>query len=338
MIMVGFRGLVVDDESPVIQDIKRNHIGGVILFDYDVPLQSPTRNIQSPEQVRTLVTTLQRAAVIPLLVAVDQEGGRVSRLKEKFGFPPTVSEQYLGTIDNIAITRRYARETAATLARLGINTNFAPVVDLNRNPGNPIIGKLERSYSNNPDVVIRQACVVIDALHEKGICSAIKHFPGHGSSAGDSHVGFVDVTKTWSPVELIPFHQIINSGLCDMVMTAHIFNVKLDPLWPATMSAKTVSGILRDEFRYDGVIISDDMQMRAIRNYYGLETAIEKAILAGCDMLIFANNSVFEEDIVERSAAIIRTLVRKGAISVDRINDSSRRIRRLKERICSLVR
>ncbi len=337
MLMVGFRGLSATEESPIIGDIKRRHIGGVILFDYDVPSKSSVRNIRSPEQVKCLIVKLQKAASIPLFVAIDQEGGRVNRLKEKFGFPPTVSEQYLGTTDNVETTKKYAQSMAVILGSLGINTNFAPVVDLNTNPENPIIGKLGRSYSDDPAVVVRHALIVIDALHERGIASAIKHFPGHGSSTGDSHTGFVDVTKTWSTMELTPFEAIINSGLCDMVMTAHIFNGKLDPRWPATLSTGIITGILRDEFHYDGVVVSDDMQMKAISAHYGLETAIERAIMAGCDMLIFANNSVFEEDIAERATATIKKLVRKGAVSADRIGNSYRRIRKLKERISSLT-
>lgn len=314
-------------------DIKARHIGGVILFDYDIPSKSPVRNISSPEQVKSLVAKLQDAASIPLLVAIDQEGGQVNRLKEKFGFPPTVSEQYLGTLDDRLITKAYAQAMAETLAGLGINTNFAPVVDLNANVKNPIIGELGRSYSEKPAVVIRNSLIVLDAMREKGILSAIKHFPGHGSSTGDSHKGFVDVTTTWSSIELIPFKTIIGTGVCDMVMTAHIFNEKLDPKWPATLSDKIISGILRNKFNYDGVVVSDDMQMKAIRTYYGLEKAIERAILAGCDVLIFANNSIFEEDIGEQAAEIIKKLVRKGAISTDRIVDSNRRIKRLKEKI-----
>lgn len=338
MIMVGFRGLAVDGESPIIEDIRKRHIGGVILFDYDVPSKSPVRNIRSPEQVKDLIAKLQQVAAIPLLVAIDQEGGRVNRLKEKFGFPPTISAQYLGTTDNPEITKKYAKTTAETLAHLGINTNFAPVVDLNTNPDNPIIGNLGRSYSADPEVVVRHSLIVIDALHEKGIFAAIKHFPGHGSSAGDSHAGFVDVTKYWSPEELTPFEAIINAGKCDMVMTAHIFNGKLDPRWPATLSPKIITGILRNEFQYKGVVISDDMQMKAIRSYYGLETAIEMAVEAGCDILIFANNSIFEEDIAARAVAIIKKLILKGTISNGRINDSYMRIKKLKERFGPLPR
>jgi len=333
MIMVGFRGLSVDDKSPIMEDIRKRNIGGVILFDYDVPAGSPLRNIKSPDQVRFLVKTLKGAASIPLFVAIDQEGGRVCRLKECFGFLPTVSQHYLGTMNDPNITKKYAKEAAETLAHLGINVNFAPVVDLDRNPGNPVIGRLERSFSPDPDIVSRHAMVVIDMLHHKGVLSAIKHFPGHGSSSSDSHKGFVDVTEQWSPDELSPFATIVRSGRCDMVMTAHIFNARLDPLWPATLSQRTISGTLRDDMGFDGVVVSDDMQMKAIRSFYGLERALTMAINAGCDILIFANNSVFDEDIAERAAGVIKKLVVAGEIESARIDESYRRILRLKERL-----
>jgi len=332
MLLVGFRGLAADEGSPVIRDIRAGRIGGVILFDYDVPAASPVRNIESPGQVKELIAALQGAASVPLLVAIDQEGGRVSRLKESFGFPPSVSAQHLGSLDRIDMTKKSADTTAETLASLGINLNFAPVVDLNTNPNNPVIGKLERSFSADPAVVTRQALAVIDSLHERGILSAIKHFPGHGSSAADSHEGFVDITETWSPEELIPFDQIIKAGKCDMVMTAHVFNEKLDPRWPATLSPE-VMHILRDYMGYEGVVVSDDMQMKAISQSCGLETAVERAVLAGVDILVFANNSVFEEDIASRAGAILERLVREGAIPAGRIEASYRRIMALKERL-----
>ncbi len=333
MLMVGFRGLAADNQSPVIQDIKKRNIGGVILFDYDVPLKSPIRNIKSPKQVKALTTALQKASLIPLFIAIDQEGGKVNRLKEKFGFPPSVSEQYLGSIDNPSTTERFAKITAKTLANLGINLNFAPVVDLNINPDNPIIGKLERSFSADPDIVVKHSLIFIDALHDFGVLSAIKHFPGHGSSLNDSHKGFVDVTNSWSPNELKPFEVIIKSGKCDMIMTAHIFNGKIDPEWPATLSSRTVKGILRNDLKYRGIVISDDMQMKAIRSFYGLETAIKMAISSGVDILLFANNSVFEEDISTRALAIIKKLLSRGEISPERINESYMRIMKLKEKL-----
>jgi beta-N-acetylhexosaminidase len=333
MILIGFRGLSVDEQSPIIQDIRTWHIGGVAIFDYDVPLKRPVRNIASPQQVKTLTASLQKASSIPLFVAIDQEGGNVNRLKENFGFPPSVSEQYLGSRNNVDVTKHYAMQTARTLSASGINLNFAPVVDLNMNPDNPIIGKLERSFSDNPVVVTEQAITMIDTFHEYGILSAIKHFPGHGSSTADSHKGFVDVTNTWSAIELKPFSALIKAGKCDMVMTAHVFNETLDPKWPATLSHNILTELLRHRLHYDGVIISDDMQMKAISSFYGLETAITMAILAGIDILVFPNNSIFEENIAARTITIIKNCVSRGIISENRINESYRRIMKLKERI-----
>lgn len=330
MLMVGFRGLAVDECGPVARDIREGRVGGIILFDYDVPSRTPLRNIASPTQVKSLVADLQREAEIPLLVAIDQEGGRVSRLKEKFGFPPSVSQAYLGERNTPDATRRFAGITADTLADLGINVNFAPVVDLNINPDNPVIGGLGRSFSPDPAIVVTHALIVINTFHEKGILSAIKHFPGHGSSQADSHRGFVDVTGSWSPIELLPFRRIVDEGVCDMVMTAHIFNERLDPVWPATLSDRIITGLLRNDIGFRGVVVSDDMQMGAIRSCYSLETAVRRAILAGCDILVFANNSVYEEDIASRAHGLIREMVVRGTVSEDRIDQSYGRILRLK--------
>lgn len=333
MLMVGFRGCEVDEESLIVKDIRAGRVGGVILFDYDVLSKSPVRNISSPAQVRKLVRTLKAASTEPLFVAVDQEGGRVCRLKERFGFPPSLSEGYLGRRDNIEETGKAAETTAQTLRQLGINLNFAPVVDLNVNPENPIIGKIERSFSSDPACVILHAEAMIDAFHAAGVLSAIKHFPGHGSSTADSHKGFVDVTRTWSARELEPFAALIGSKKADMVMTAHIVNEHLDPHWPATLSRAIIGGMLRRDLGYEGVVISDDMQMGAIRLHYGLELAIERAITAGCDILIFGNNSVYEEDIASRACAIIKALVHGGRVRAERIEQSYQRIMKLKKRL-----
>jgi beta-N-acetylhexosaminidase len=333
MVMVGFRGLAVSDDHPVARDIRERHIGGVILFDYDVPTRTYGRNIASAKQTRALTASLRRLASISLFIAVDQEGGKVSRLKEKQGFPPTVSQKQLGAAGDLKKTELQAETTAKTLAGLGINVNFVPVVDLDINPGNPVIGKLERSFSPDPAVVTRHAMAVIEAHRRYGILTAPKHFPGHGSAGGDTHEGFVDVTDQWTPVELEPFRILIRQGMADMVMTAHIFNGKLDPAWPSTLSRKTLAGILRQEMGFDGVVISDDMQMKAISARFGLESAIKQSILAGVDILIFANNSVYEEDIAARASATIRSLVEKGEIPRERIDASYRRIMKLKDRL-----
>jgi beta-N-acetylhexosaminidase len=336
MLMVGFRGLAVDDGHPVVQDIQDRFLGGVVLFDYDVPTQTPVRNIESPAQVMELIAALQTFSPLPLLVAIDQEGGQIGRLKEEFGFPATVSAKYLGNMNDLALTREHASAMAATLAQLGINLNLAPVVDLNMNPDNPIIGRLERSFSADPDIVTDHALEFIKAHRQHGILCTLKHFPGHGSSTGDSHLGLVNVTNTWTPTELEPYDNIIRAGEADAIMTAHVFNAHLDPEYPATLSKPTVTGILREELNYDGVVISDDMQMGAIANHFGFETAVQASVEAGVDIIAIANNSVYEEDVVSRTVALIKQLVQDGKISENRIDESYQRIQRLVSKLSTV--
>lgn len=333
MLMIGFYGLEADNEHFIVQDIRQRHLGGVVLFNYDVPTKQPVRNIESPAQVKALVASLQSLATTPLLVAIDQEGGIISRLRESYGFPATVSHQQLGEINDLTTTYEQTAAMAKTQAELGLNLNLAPVVDLCVNPENPIIAKYERCFSADPDLVSEHASQFIQAHHKQGVRCTLKHFPGHGSSSEDSHQGLVDVTETWSRVELEPYAHLIETGQADAIMTAHVFNTDLDAEYPATLSKPIITGILRQELGYNGVVISDDMQMGAIVNYYGFETAIEKAIEAGVDILTFANNSVYEEDVTTRAIAVIKGLVQEGVISEERLEESYQRIQRLKRRL-----
>lgn len=333
MLMVGFRGLTVDENSFILRDIRQHHLGGVILFDYDVAKKVAVRNIAAPDQVKILVTSLQSATATPLLIAIDQEGGRIARLKESHGFPPTLSHRHLGELDDLQITAEETGHLAATLAALGFGLNFAPVVDLCSNPDNPVIAKYERCFSADPEKVTLQALAYIGAHHQHGILTTLKHFPGHGSSRSDSHLGFSNVSESWSADELLPFARIIASGEVDAVMTAHIFNARLDNEYPATLSRATITDLLRGELAFDGVVISDDLQMRAIADHYGLATAIRKSIEAGVDILVFGNNLDYDEEIVPRAIALIRELVASGLLSEARIDQSYRRIMLLKERL-----
>ncbi len=332
MLKVGFRGLSVDENSPIVEDIRKYHIGGVVLFDYDVPRDTALRNISSPGQVQNLVQDLQRFADIPLIIAIDQEGGRVARLKPRYGFEKSVSAQYLGSLQNADSTRKYAHQTGQTLSELGINTNLAPVVDVNINPENPVIGGIERSFSDDPSVVTRHARLYIETLHEYGIITTLKHFPGHGSSRDDSHLGVVDVTDYWKQKELVPYRNLIESGTADIVMTAHIFNAALDSTYPATLSKPIITGILRDSLRFNGVVMSDDLQMKAIRTEYGLKETIKMSIQAGVDILSFANNSIFDAEIAAKAHGIINELVEEGSLSEGRIDQSYDRIMSLKRK------
>jgi beta-N-acetylhexosaminidase len=336
MLLVGFRGTTADTSASVLADIHRRSLGGVVLFSVDQPTGGP-RNVESPDQLHALSATLQEAARsatgIPLTIAIDQEGGRVARLNPSHGFPATESAAALGERNDPAHTRSSARAMARTLASSEINLNLAPVVDLDLNPDNPIIGALDRSFSSDPAVVIGQAEAFTAGHHDRGVLTCLKHFPGHGSAAGDTHLGVVDVTTTWSEVELIPFAGIITDGMADAVLTAHVFNANLDPDYPATLSEPTITGILRGQLGYDGIVFSDDMQMGAIRDAYGYPEAVELAINAGVDVLTIANQQVYEPDIVERTIEIVVRAVRDGRIRRERIDDAWRHIWEFKSRL-----
>lgn len=330
--MVGFRGVSVCDTSPIVQDIRAGRVSGVILFDYDVLQKKSGRNIQSPSQVQSLCATLQSYSPTPLLIGIDEEGGKVNRLKPKYGFPQTVSAAYLGRLRSLDSTRLYATRTATLLSELGINLNFAPVCDVSVNPKNPVIAKLERGFSSNPDSVAMHASAVVKAHRAKHVLTALKHFPGHGSSQSDSHLGFVDVSSTWSRAELTPFQTLILQGNADIIMTAHIFNTAWDTL-PATLSKKVIQGMLREELNFDGVVCSDDMQMKAIAAHYGLEQALKLALNAGVDMLIFGNNLDYDEGIAEKACMLIKGLIGRREIKQERIEEAYRRVMRLKSRL-----
>jgi len=330
MLLVGFRGLTVDEATEIAGDIRDRNLGGILLFDTDQPTHSKVRNVESPAQVKALVAGLQALAHKPLLVAIDEEGGLVARLDERHGFPSTTSAADLGARNDTTFTRQAGQRIAETLASVGVNLNLAPVVDLNVNPANPIIGSLGRSFSADPKIVTAQAEAFIDGHRGSGVRTTLKHFPGHGSSTGDTHLGVVDVTGTWSQVELEPFASIIGDGMADAVLTAHVFNAKLDPDHPATLSARTITGILRERLGWDGPVISDDMQMGAIRQAYGYADALRLAILAGVDLLTIAQQQVYEAGIVGHTIDLIEALVMDGSLSEAIIDESYRRIQGFK--------
>ena len=330
MLVVGFRGLTPEEAAPTRDLIAAGTLGGVILFSVDQPTGGP-RNVESPDQLRALVADLAAAApaTTPLLVAVDEEGGQVARLGPRHGFPPTRSAAELGQ-GTPSETRDAAAAIARTLAEVGVTLNLAPVVDLAVNPDNPIIAGIGRSFSADPAVVTSHARAFIEAHHAAGIRSAIKHFPGQGSATGDTHLGIVDVTDEWTDVELEPFRTLVADGLPDAVLTAHIFNATLDPDHPATLSHATVDGLLRHDIGFDRAVISDDLQMGAIRDAYGFDEAVALAIEAGIDLLLVANQIVYEPDVATRIVDLVEGLVREGRISEARIDASYRRILALK--------
>lgn len=326
MILIGFPKAEVD--VTVLEEVRRGKAGSIILFEKNIP-KSATAFVA----LKKIIWTYQQAAPIPLFVTIDQEGGKVNRLKDRYGFPRTITAQEMGRSDDS--TRFYAEAIASTLAGLGINVNLAPCVDLGVNPANTVIYGFGRAFSEQPDTVAKRAATFIRAHHNMNVLTVLKHFPGHGSSLADSHYGMADVTKTWTEAELIPYRKLLQEGLVDAIMTAHIVNRRLDPKGlPGTLSSRMVDSLLRKQMHFNGVVFSDDMQMQAITKHYGLEEAIRLAIQAGVDILCFSNNLPgSEERTVDRVHRIIRGFVEKGLISEQRIDESFRRIMKLKRKV-----
>jgi len=332
--MVGFRGTTLDQAPAIAAALAAGELGAIILFDRDGITGAAGKNIVSPEQLVALTSDLRTAALAgptgqELLIAVDQEGGVVARLNPSNGYPATESQADLGAAEDLDHTTDVAILTAITLNGAGIDMNLAPVVDLDLNPDNPAIGALDRSFSADPDAVIAQAAAMIEAQGGAGVKCVIKHFPGEGSAAGNTDDGVVDVTATWTDVELEPFRALIAAGLPAGVMVGHIRNDRLDPDHPASLSAPTVTGLLRDELGWDGVVVSDDLQAHAISQEYGADEAIALAIEAGVDLLLFANQQVYDADIVEHVIATIAGFVGSGRISEARLDQSVDRVEAL---------
>jgi beta-N-acetylhexosaminidase len=323
--ILGFQGESIDSAHPIVRDITERDLSGVILFGRC--LHSPERpgNITSPAQLRALNAALCRLRAEPLLIGVDQEGGAVQRLCAGNGFSDYPSASQLGLL-GIEATSREAAGCAQMLHEAGINCNFAPVTDVNYNPHNPIIGALERAFSSEPEAVADHAGAWIRAHRQCGVVSSAKHFPGHGSSSGDSHHGFVDISATWQPDELIPYQRLISVNEVDMVMTGHLFNRRLDAEHPATLSHRTITGLLREKLGFSGVVVSDDLQMGAITSRYCFGEAVWRALAAGVDLLIVGNNLVYQPDVLVEAQQAIAEALARGWLSRGRLDQARERI------------
>lgn len=277
-VIVGFRGTSLSADHWIIEQIAEHGLGGVILYG---------RNIVDPEQLAALCQQLRSAAAgRDLVIAIDQEGGAVSRLTEGNGFLecPSAYELGRGAVEGAL---RFAAEQAAQLADLGITLNFAPSVDLFRDGS--YIAAAGRSYGSDPRLVTEYAAAVVEMHRKAGVCTCLKHFPGHGSSSGDTHRGVVDVTDTWSNDELVPYRKLVESGHAEMVMLGHVIHRKIAEA-PLSLSGQGVL-LLRSDLGYQGPIITDDLQMDAIAANYSLEESVQLSDEAGVDWLLFANHA-----------------------------------------------
>lgn len=333
MLMIGFHGTTATANTQICKDIKKYNVGAVILFDYNPVNRKKPKNIDTKNQLAKLTKELQACSSDgKLLIAVDQEGGKVQRLKSKYGFYGKFPKACdVIKMDQSKIKSTYTK-MSAELKSVGVNYDLAPVVDLDINQKNHVIHGLGRSFGKEPKVVAQYASTFIDAMHSNGVLTSIKHFPGHGSSVGDTHKGFVDVTNLWKEVELEPYRLLKDKA--DTVMVAHVFNKKLDAKYPASLSFKTITKLLRVKLGYRGVVITDDLQMGAISKKYGLRKTLELAINAGDDILLIGNQ--LDPRKVKSTKKLVNTikdLVKAGAVQAESIDKAYTRIQKLKERL-----
>lgn len=322
MLIVGIEEQTIFYDSQVVQDIQKYNLGGVILFDKFYSDKKRIKNILNPYQLHNLTQDLQKYAKNPLFIGIDQEGGKVARLKPEYGFVKIPSAYEVSKM-KIEEAKSIYDTQANMLSEVGINLNFAPVVDLSLNPKNRVIVGLNRSFGRDTQSVVKYATLVIDAQKKKKILSCLKHFPGHGSSLEDSHKGFVDVSDTWSKKELEPYKRLIKNNRAHAIMTAHVFNNNLDTKYPATLSYKINTELLRNKLHFKGLIISDDMQMKAISSHYSLKESTTLAINAGVDILLFGNQLSYNS--VKEIVETIYKQVQKGAISREKIRNANKR-------------
>ncbi len=327
MFILGFYGTSANSNTKIYNDICNKGLGGVILFQKNPIKRGSAKNFTNLNNLKKLTTNLKSCNTKPL-IAVDQEGGFVQRVKLNKIYPKASNIAKMGEDYAKNIYYQMAKE----LNYLGINLNFAPVADLALNPKNKVIVKWGRSYGSNPNIVTKYDKIFINQMHKFNIATSLKHFPGHGSSLGDTHKGFVDVTNLWKNIELKPYINLKNST--DTIMVAHIFNKKLDSLYPASLSKRVITNLLREKIGFRGVIVSDDLQMGAIAKHYSLKKRVELSINAGVDIMLFANQVNPKSVIsIDKLIKITRELLKEKKISEISIKEANQRINNLKQRL-----
>jgi len=327
MLMVGVGGSTLEDKwvKQLQKDIKEDKIGGIILF---------AKNIKNPKKLKEFTTSFKKIKTkYPLFIAIDQEGGKVQRLSEKNGFVNYPSAKDIQRDKNINETYDIYKKLADELKMYGFNVNFAPVVDLNINPKSPAIGLKKRSYSEKEEIVISYANEFINAQNSAGIISVLKHFPGHGSAVNDSHKRLTDVSSTWKYEELKPYYYFSKYEKANAVMVGHITLKKFDKKYPASLSKNMINGLLREQLKFNGVVFSDDMNMKAIADIYTLKQAVIKAINASVDVLVFSSYFTQKSSVVNEVREIILEAVKNGDIDKKTIENSYKRVVRLKNGI-----
>lgn len=324
LFIIGIKGTSLSSEEEAF--LTENNIGGVILMG---------RNVQSPEQVHQLCASIQKLrhktkAKSPFFISIDMEGGRVARLKEPFTqWPPL---RNLGDIDSPSLAFNMALYMGKELRAVGINLDFAPCVDVLTNPLNGVIG--DRSISSDPEIVSKMSSALIRGYMKSEVITCAKHFPGHGNTFVDSHEDLpleeINLERI-NKIELVPFRKAIRSRV-DMIMMSHVLYKNIDAENPASLSP-ILNKLLRDELRYRGVIITDDLDMKALTKNYTVEEIAVKSLACGNDILLYCNNP----EVPPKALAAIEKAVNAGQISLTKIEDSFQRISKLKRESILMV-
>lgn len=317
MVIAGIDGTSLNPADKRL--ITDDHVGGFIFYANNLETQQQTINFVNEVKAANQINKL------PLFISVDQEGGRVARLP---GVTATPSNETIGDRNDPAYAYSIGQTLGRQLDSMGFNLDYAPVLDVNSNPDNPVIG--DRSYGDQASIVSEMGIQTMKGIQSENIIPVIKHFPGHGDTSVDSHIELPTVNKSLSQLEeleLVPFKKAINNG-ADVVMVAHILMKQLDSTYPASMSETVISDILRGQLDFNGVVMSDDMTMGAIANNYGVGESAVRAVQAGSDIVLVAHN---EQNVTEAIKAI-KTAVKDGRISEARMNRSVQRIIDLKNK------
>lgn len=330
MIIVGFQGDSAGDASVLAlrDQIAAGHLGGVMYLK---------TNVASLAAVKKMNQVFQAASPdLPPFITLDQEGGAVERLTAEVGFTEIPNARTIAATRSVPEAEAIYEKMARAIAALGFTVNFGPVADMDINPDNQIIAKFGRAFSADAAIVAEYDAAFIAAHKSAGIVTALKHFPGHGSSTADSHEGFVDITHTWSKQELEPYRALFAGGYDGMVMVAHLFHEAYSDVGaktPSSLSPQWVTGVLRGELGFDGVAISDDLEMGAIRKNFTLRQTVTGAVRAGIDVLLFSNTADYSPGLGEKVRAILVSEAKSDPDFAARVAQSYARIVALKGRI-----
>jgi len=326
MIITGFKGNSVHSRGfkEVLKYLEEGKISGVIFFE---------DNIKNAKNLSEMTEAIYKtnSAMRPF-ISIDMEGGKVQRLTSKNGGADYPSAYTMASYYDTKGAFDVYSNMAYTLKKYLFNLNFAPCVDLDLNKKSILHAK-ERSYSDDSKKVTSYADEFIKAHTDKGIATALKHFPGHGSVSGDTHLSFVDGTKTHKEIELAPYENLIFKYNTSAVMVSHIFNEKYDDIYPASLSYNTVTGLLRRSMGYDGVVITDDLDMGAVKQNYDLEETVIQAINAGDDILLFSNRVRHNPNLPDDINMIVKSAITDGLIRPSKIQEAYDRVTAFKKAI-----